>query len=106
MKALDKKFVHVVNFYLKSGLSEEQIRHFETGMSSLHVIDEIRVFNVGRPAATDRPTIDRSYSYSVLMIFDNQEGHDIYQVHPVHRQFVENCKQYWEKAVIFDAETI
>ncbi|HVI45937.1 MAG TPA: Dabb family protein [Chitinophaga sp.] len=106
MKPLDKKFVHVVNFYLKPGLSADDVRRFEAGVTSLHTIDEIKIFNVGKPAETFRPVIDKSYSYNLICVFDNMDAHDKYQVHPVHLNFVENCKQYWEKVVIFDAETI
>ncbi|CAL1521022.1 Dabb family protein [Chitinophaga sp. MM2321] len=106
MKALDKKFVHVVNFYLKPGLSQEDVLRFEAGVSSLHTIDEIKIFNVGKPAITDRPVIDKSYSYCLLCVFNDITAHDIYQVHPVHLHFIETCKQYWDNVVIFDSETI
>ncbi|RBL93564.1 Dabb family protein [Chitinophaga flava] len=107
MKALDKKLVHVVNFYLKPGLSEEDRRHFEAGLSSLHTIDEIKIFNVGKPAPIDdRPTIDKSYDYCLLCVFEDIEAHDVYQTHPVHLSFIEKCKQYWARTVVFDSETI
>ncbi|WP_291908374.1 Dabb family protein [Chitinophaga sp. CB10] len=106
MKANEKKFVHVVNFYLKPGLSEEEVRKFEAGVSTLGTISEIQVFNVGKPASTNRPVIDKSYSYCLLCVFRNQEDHDIYQSHPVHLNFVDNCKHLWEKVIIFDSETI
>ncbi|NIG52339.1 Dabb family protein [Chitinophaga sp. Cy-1792] len=106
MKPYDKKFVHVVNFYLKPGLSAEDIKRFEAGVSSLGGIEEISVFNVGKPASTDRPVIDKSYSYCLICVFANQDAHDVYQVHPIHLNFVDNCNQYWEKVVIFDSETI
>lgn len=106
MKANEKKFVHVVNFYLKPGLSDEEVRKFEAGVSTLGTIGEIQVFNVGKPASTNRPVIDKSYSYCLLCVFRNQEDHDIYQSHPVHLNFVDNCKHLWEKVIIFDSETI
>ena len=106
LKPKDKKFVHVVNFYLKPGLSAEDIKKFEDGVSSLGDIEAIQVFNLGKPASTDRPVIDRSYTYCELTVFKNKEDHDIYQEHPIHKAFVENCKHLWEKVVIFDSETI
>lgn len=107
MKALEKKLVHVVNFTLKPGLSADDRRRFEAGVSSLHTIDEIAIFNVGKPAPVDDgPTIDKSYDYCLLCIFEDIEAHDRYQVHPVHLQFIEQCNQYWEKVVAFDSETI
>ncbi|UYQ92920.1 Dabb family protein [Chitinophaga horti] len=102
----DNKFVHVVNFYLKAGLSAEDVKAFEQGVSELGKIEVIQTFSVGKPASTDRPVIDRSYSYCLLTVFASQEDHDIYQVHPVHLNFVETCNQYWEKVVIFDSVSI
>ncbi|RAI98718.1 stress responsive alpha/beta barrel protein [Chitinophaga skermanii] len=103
---MSKKFVHVVNFYLKKGLSPEEIKDFEAGVSSLATIDEIKVFNLGTPADTDRPVIDKSYSYCLLTVFENQEAHDRYQVHPTHLAFVERCSRHWDKVVIFDSVSI
>lgn len=99
-------FVHVVNFYLKEGLSAADVKKFEEGVSSLGAIESLQLFNIGKPADTDRPVIDRSYSYCELTVFKDQAGHDVYQEHPVHLAFVENCKHLWEKVVIFDSETI
>lgn len=100
------KFVHVVNFYLKPGLSAAEIKTFEEGVSSLEQIETLTVFNVGKPADTDRPVIDKSYSYCLLTVFADQAGHDVYQDHPVHLAFIEKCNMLWDKVVIFDSVTI
>lgn len=99
-------FVHVVNFWLKPGLSAADIKKFEEGVQSLSAIESLVMFNVGKPAATDRPVIDRSYSYCELTVFNDEAGHDIYQQHPIHLAFVENCKHLWDKVLIYDSETI
>ncbi|HEY0273796.1 MAG TPA: Dabb family protein, partial [Chitinophaga sp.] len=102
----DQRFVHVVNFYLKPGLSAADIQLFEETLQGLGAIESLLLFHVGKPARTDRPVIDRSYSYCELAIFADEAGHDVYQVHPLHKEFVEKCRHLWEKVVIFDAETI
>jgi hypothetical protein len=99
-------FVHVVNFYLKAGLSAAEIRQFEEGVQSLSAIESLLLFNIGKPASTDRPVIDKSYSYCELTVFNDKASHDEYQEHPIHLAFVENCKHLWDKVVIFDSETI
>lgn len=96
----------MVNFYLKPGLSAADIKKFEDGVSELGKIEAIQVFNLGKPASTNRPVIDRSYSYCELTVFNSKEDHDIYQEHPIHLKFVEECKHLWEKVVIFDSETV
>lgn len=101
-----KKFVHVVNFYLKKDLSAADIKKFEAGVSTLGTIDGLLAFNVGKPASTDRPVIDKSYSYCLLTVFKDKAAHDHYQEVPVHLKFIEDCSHLWEKVVIFDSETI
>ncbi|MFC0181877.1 Stress responsive A/B Barrel Domain [Pseudarcicella hirudinis] len=99
-------FVHVVNFWLKDGLSAEDRRKFEVGVSSLGNIEGVVTFNVGKPAATNRPVIDRSYDYCLLTTFENESGHDYYQIAPVHLKFIEECNHLWERVLIYDSESI
>ncbi|OZI09410.1 transcription-repair coupling factor [Siphonobacter sp. BAB-5385] len=99
-------FVHVVNFFLKADISAEDRLKFEQGVSSLGQVEGLELFNVGKPASTDRPVIDRSYDYCLLTVFKDMAGHDVYQVDPIHLKFVEDCKQYWDRVVIYDSETI
>ena len=56
----------------------------------------------GRPAATDRPVIDREYAVALCIAFNDQAGHDAYQAHPVHLAFVERCQNLWKQVRIFD----
>ncbi len=103
---MTKKFVHVVNFWLKKGLSATEIAQFEAGVSTLGTIETVRYFNVGKPAKTDRPVIDSSYDYCLLVVFDDAVGHDFYQVVQIHLDFIENCAHLWDKVLIYDSETI
>ncbi len=102
----DKKFVHVVNFWLKKDLSAAEITKFETGVKTLEKVESLIYYSVGTPADTDRPTIDRSYSYSLLTVFKDKAGHDAYQVNPIHLKFVEECKSLWDRVLIYDSESI
>lgn len=99
-------FVHVVNFWLKKGLSPEEVKQFEEGVSTLGTIDGLVQFNVGKPAATDRPVIDRSYDYCLLTVFEDIAAHDHYQEVPVHLKFIADCGHLWEKVLIYDSESI
>ena len=96
-------FVHQVYFWLKNPERKEDQAQLLKGIQSLSAIEPKISFHVGVPAETDRPVIDRSYSFSELIIFDDLAGHDNYQVHPLHSQFVEENKHLWEKVVIYDA---
>lgn len=99
-------FTHHVFFWLKNDLSRDDIQKFEKGVTSLLQIEHITTGDVGKPAATNRPVIDRSYTYSLLLVFSDQAAHDAYQPHPVHKKFVEECSGLWDKVLIYDSESI
>lgn len=99
-------FVHHVLFWLKEGLTPEEIEKFEFHAKSLLSIEHVKVGSVGKPATTDRPVIDRSYSYSLLLVFETILDHDNYQPHPIHKKFVEECQALWTKVLIYDSEGV
>ena len=99
-------FVHIVNFWLKKGLSDAERAQFVTGVKTLGTVDGVKIFNVGEPASTDRPVIDRSYDYCLLTVFDDEAGHDYYQIAPIHLKFIEECKHLWENVLIYDSVTV
>jgi hypothetical protein len=99
-------FNHAVYFWLKPDLTPEQVAAFEGGLASLGAVKSVKALHVGRPAATDRPVIERSYSYALVETFADQAGHDDYQEHPVHQAFVEQFKELWTRVLIFDSEDV
>lgn len=99
-------FVHHVFFWLKEDLSSEDIQKFEARATALLQIEHVKTGDVGKPADTDRTVIDRSYSYSLLLIFDDKAGHDAYQPHEIHKTFVDDCSDMWNRVVIYDSETV
>ncbi|MGV3641271.1 MAG: Dabb family protein [Adhaeribacter sp.] len=99
-------FVHHVFFWLKPSNTAEENQKFEKSVSSLKTIKSVQQVDIGKPALTDRPVIDTTYSYSLLLIFDSLEQHDQYQVDPTHLQFVADCSTLWDRVLIYDSETI
>ena len=99
-------FIHTVFFWLRDDLSAAETAEFVDGVTSLTTIEGVRHGYVGTPAATDREIIDRSYSYALVVMFDDEAGHDAYQVAPVHDQFRERCARLWRQVRIYDAITI
>ena len=97
-------FVHCVYFWLKPTLTEAEVRQFVAGATSISKLKSVRHGWLGKPASTDRPIIDRSYSYALVVAFDDLAGHDAYQVDPVHDKFRE-ISHLWEKVKIYDFET-
>jgi hypothetical protein len=99
-------FVHHVLFWLKDDMSKTDIQNFEEALQSLLKIEYVKYGDIGKPAAATKPVIDSSYSYSLLTVFDNQEGHDLYQPHPVHKNFLEQFSPFYKKVLVYDSETI
>jgi hypothetical protein len=96
-------FVHSVFFWLRDDLTGEERERFLRGVNSLTTISSVRYAWVGRPAPTDRPVIERSYSYSLTAVFDGEAEQDEYQVDPVHDDFREQCGDLWSRVLIYDS---
>jgi hypothetical protein len=99
-------FVHHVFFWLKSSNTPEEVMQFETSVSTLKGIKSVHMADIGKPASTDRPVIDTTYSYSLLLMFNSLADHDAYQVDPVHLQFVANSAHLWDRVQIYDSVSI
>ena len=96
-------FVHTVYFWLKPDITEEERSEFAKRASALATLPSAKHGWFGVPASTDRPVIDRTYSYGLAVVFDDLAGHDAYQVHPIHTHFLE-LKHLWTQVKIYDFE--
>ena len=97
--------VHTVYFWLKPDLTPAQQEQFWTGVRSLGTISSVRQCHIGTPAATDRPIIDRSYSCGLVVAFDDDAGHEAYQVDEIHDKFRIECADLWDRVLIYDMKT-
>jgi len=101
------KLAHHVFFWLKNPDSKEDLEKLLAGIRTLAKIETVRAIHVGVPASTEkREVVDNSYSASELLMFDDVEGQNAYQVHPIHQKFVEDCSHLWSKVVVFDSITV
>lgn len=99
-----KQLAHHVFFWLKNRDSKEDLNKLLAGLQTLKKIESVRSIHIGVPASTElRPVVDASYSASELIFFDDVAGQDIYQVHPIHKKFVEDCSHLWEKVIVYDS---
>lgn len=105
MSILKKGFVHTVFFWLKEKSNTEHYNMLHEGLIKLADNDLMIDSYVGKPAATDRAVIDASYDFSITLIFKNKADQDTYQIHPQHLTFIDTCAQYWERVVVYDAES-
>lgn len=96
-------FTHSVYFWLRDDLTGDERTKFVAGLRSLVGIESVQRGWIGTPAPTDRPVIDRSWSWSLTVVFPDQAAHDAYQVDPVHDRFRDECSKYWTRVVIYDS---
>jgi hypothetical protein len=99
-------FIHHVYFWLKNPESKDEKGKLIEGLKKLSKVKTIRTFHIGQPAATHREVIDRSYSVSWLVIFEDQAAQDSYQSDPIHLKFVEECSALWTKVIVYDSVDI
>lgn len=96
-------FIHAVLFWLREDLTPAEKAQFLDGANSLLSIESVEHGYLGAPASTDRPVIDRSYSYMLIVIFADEAAHDRYQVDPAHDKFRDECAPLWTKVLIYDS---
>lgn len=104
MAAANPPLVHHVFFWLKRPDSKEDREKLIAGLRTLAKIETVRGIHIGVPASTEkRDVVDNSFSVSEILYFDDVEGQNAYQVHPIHEQFVADCSHLWERVVVYDA---
>jgi hypothetical protein len=101
---LKDALIHHVFFWLKEPKNEAHKKQLVKALNDLLKIESIKLSHIGYPAGTEsRDVVDHSYSISYLTIFDDQEGQDAYQVHPLHVKFVEENAHLWSKVIVYDS---
>ena len=101
---MTQMLTHHVLFWLKADTTEEQKKAFRAGLESLEKVETVKSMYIGTPAPISRAVVDTTYTFSLLIVFADLVGHDVYQVHPIHKAFLEQFRQYFEKVVIYDAQ--
>lgn len=94
---------HHVLFWLKADMTEEQKTAFRKSLDTLQFIDVVKFFHVGTPAPIERAVVDTSYTFSLLLVFEDMAAHDVYQVHPLHKAFLDEFRAFFDKVTIYDA---
>ncbi len=103
---LKQMFIHHVFFWLKDPSNPEERERFEKSAKELVTVETIIDYHIGVPAATSRDVIDTTYTYSILTTYKSKEDQDIYQTHPKHLKFIDDCQDLWVKVVVYDSVSI
>jgi hypothetical protein len=104
----DGALQHNVYFWLKAGITDAEKKHLQKGLQDLvNGIKEVRSAEIGVPADTpSRDVVDKSFGFSLFTWFKSLEDHNVYQNHPVHKKFIEDCSSLWTKVQVYDSQMI
>ena len=98
--------IHAVYFYLNDNApADEPTKLADSCRTLLGKIPTVRHLWAGSPAQTPRrDIIDRGFSVGLVVVLDDAgKSHDIYQEHPLHKEFLARHKAHWKKVQIFDS---
>lgn len=95
---------HHVLFWLKADTTPDQHAAFRKSLETLENIEVVKFFHVGTPAPIERAVVDTTYTFSLLLTFDDLDSHNVYQNHALHQAFLEEFRVHFEKVIIYDAE--
>ncbi len=96
-------FTHIVIFWTDPAKPEAADRLIEGMLRYLQPIPGLLHFQVGKMVPSQRAVVDQSYQVGLSTMFIDQAGHDQYQVHPLHTEFIEKVfKLYCTKVVVYD----
>lgn len=95
-------FVHTVFFWLHHPESQADHDALRAGLESLKAVTDISAAYIGTPAETRRPVIDHTYDFSLTFVFADKAAHDVYQTHPIHLAFVDQCAHLWQRVQVYD----
>ena len=99
-------FIHTVYFWLKENTPEPAREQLVNDCRAyLGRIPTVRHLWSGRPAMTPRDVVDNSYGVGLTVVMDDRNGHDIYQQHELHKEFIARNKQHWQRVQIYDVLT-
>ena len=100
---LPAMFIHTVYFYVNPKATEQArgqlLRDFREYLGK---VPGVRYLWAGVPAMTPRDVVDNSYGVGLTVVLDDAKGHDVYQEHPLHKEFIARNKETWARVQIYD----
>jgi len=96
-------FIHHVYFWMVPGTPASATEQLVTDCRTLlGQIPTVRHLWAGVPAMTSRDVVDNTYHVGLAVVLDDVAGHDVYQVHPKHVEFISRNKPNWERVRVYD----
>ena len=82
--SVESPFIHTVYFWFKEDVTHLEVKQFAEASKSLAKIEGVLKVYDGTPAATDRPSLEKSYDYALVVLMKDIIAHDAYQQDPIH----------------------
>ena len=100
-------FVHVVFFDAKPDTPEAALDGMVADAYRLLAkIPSVRTIASGRrDPRMQRDLNDTSFTVGLMICFDDKAGHDLYNEHELHKEFVAKYKDHFAKVRVFDFTT-
>jgi hypothetical protein len=96
-------FIHTVYFWMQenapAAAREQLVNDCRTYLAK---IPTVRHLWAGAPAMTPRDVVDNSYAVGLTVVLDDDAGHDVYQVHELHKEFIARNKPNWKRVQVYD----
>jgi hypothetical protein len=95
-------FVHNVLFTLQGDKAVAGAKLLAAIETYLRDVPGARHLWTGKPLRAERPVIDNDYDIGLCVVFEDKAGHDAYQVHPRHKEFIAQASINWSKVRVID----
>ncbi|MGD1945584.1 MAG: Dabb family protein [Croceivirga sp.] len=107
MKEFDSNFAHIVYFWFKNPDNASERAKFEKSLKTFLERSKYAKTNfIGTPPKAIREVVDDSFTYNLVVTFESEEAQANYQSEEAHLIFIEECKDLWEKVIVYDANSI
>ena len=97
-------FSHIVVFWTDSAQPDSTESLLAGANLYLKDIPGVILFHAGLMSPSPRPVVEQSYQVALNVVFESKAAEQAYQVHPKHLEFIEKCRQFWTKVLIYDFE--
>lgn len=95
--------IHTVYFWMNDDVDAAAEKAFQDGMMALGTIPSVKRMFAGPAAPTaKRDVTDNSFDYSLILWFDDVDGHNAYQVHDIHTKFAEEQGPKFKRVQVYD----
>jgi hypothetical protein len=98
-------FSHIVIFWTDPAKPHAADEVVAGANKFLKNIPGVLAFHVGKMVPSHRPAVEQTYQVALNIAFADKHAEHLYQSHPQHLAFVEQCTQrFVKKVVIYDFE--